>query len=138
MGIPTTALPFRSTIVDSTLRPLILRLPASRIVLINLDMPSIGILKHYSLKAANKEDYSSELKVVITFNGDDFNESELSTQLEVFGASFMKEGPQCKITLQEALAFLQGLSTGQRVFFKQVYMLPCQPDTGHASHKCCK
>ena len=68
------------------------------------------------MKAANRKDFSTELKEVVSVNGDDFNEMELSTQLEIFATNFHD-----KVTnIHDILKFLQGLSAGQRVFLKQV------------------
>ena len=85
------------------------------------DQPGYAIYRNLEsllLKAANKEDYSAELREVMNFYGDDFNESELSTQLLIFGTNFATETHT--ITLQHALAFLQSLCQGQRAFFEQV------------------
>ena len=40
-------------------------------------------LEELLTKSANKEDYTTELQEVLAFYGDDFDASELSTQLEV-------------------------------------------------------
>lgn len=50
--------------------------------------------------------------------GDDLDESELMTQLQVFSTNFKLGGSP--ITLQETIKFLKNLSHGQRVFLKQV------------------
>ena len=83
------------------------------------DQPGYAIyqkLETLLLKAANRKDFSTELKEVVSVNGDDFNEMELSTQLEIFATNFHD-----KVTnIHDILKFLQGLSAGQRVFLKQV------------------
>jgi len=45
-------------------------------------------LKELLVRAANKQDYSTELKDVLALYGDDFNESNLTTQLHIFRTSF--------------------------------------------------
>ena len=52
-------------------------------------------LEEQLLKAANAEDYSSHLKVVIDFYGDDINMSDLSTQLEILSSNFPKNEREC-------------------------------------------
>ena len=106
------------------------------------DQPGYSVYRNLEtllLKAANKEEYSSELREVVTFYGSDFNESELSTQLEIFGTSFTTEAHHCKTTLQEALIFLRSLSEGQRAFFRQVCFLArlilVMPATNAASER---
>ncbi len=79
-------------------------------------------LEQLFVKAANKCDYSVEFQEVITMYGDDFNESELSTQLQIFGSSFSSVSNQ-SITLKEGITFLRNLSSSQRVFYKQVCWL---------------
>ena len=79
-------------------------------------------LEELLIKAANKEDYSSELAAAVSFYGDDLDESELITQLQILGFSGVREdgSGSNKITLKEILTFLSNLSEGQRTFFKQV------------------
>ena len=53
-------------------------------------------LENLLLKAARKEDYSEELKYVVDFYHDDFNESSLSLHLELLSTAIEpKEGPLC-------------------------------------------
>ena len=90
---------------------------------VRFDQPGYAIYRNLEsllLKAANQENYSTELQEVVSFYGNDFNESELSTQLQLFGTHFAQESQNDKITLQEVLKFLQSLSVGQRAFFRQV------------------
>ena len=87
------------------------------------------------MKAANRKDFSTELKEVISVYGDDFNEMELSTQLEIFATNFHD-----KVTnIHDILKFLQGLSAGQRVFLKQVCfvarLILVMPATNAASER---
>ncbi len=90
------------------------------------DQPGYAIYRNLEallLKAAKKENYFAELKEVMDFYGNDFNESELSTQLQIFGTNFTETQCKATITLKEALTFLQCLSEGQRAFFRQVCFL---------------
>jgi len=77
-------------------------------------------LEELLVKAANKEDYSEQLHKVVAFYGSDFDKSELHTQLQIFGSCFSTSSGTEKITLKEALRFLQSLSDAQRSFYKQV------------------
>ena len=88
------------------------------------------------LKATNNKDYSTELQEVTSFYGDDFNDSEFSTQLQIFSTSFTKGIQSHKTTLQEALEGLQSVSQGQQVNFLQASVLSCQSDSCHACNKC--
>ena len=90
---------------------------------VRFDQPGYAIYRNLEsllLKAANQENYSTELQEVIAFYGNDFNESELSTQLQIFGTNFAREAQPGKVTLQEVFTFLRSLSEGQRAFFRQV------------------
>jgi hypothetical protein len=75
------------------------------------------------LKAANSKDYSAELREVVQLYKDDFNEIELSTQLQIFGAKFATDSEAHSVTLKEAIHFLKGLAEGQREFFNQIFRL---------------
>ena len=55
------------------------------------DQPGYKIYKNLEgllVKAANKEDYSAEFQEVIALYGDDFDQSELATHLQIFGTNF--------------------------------------------------
>ena len=70
----------------------------------------IGLL----LKEVNRKDYSSELEYVTEFYGSDFNQSELSTQLQILASNIREETPSCEaINLPEILTFVRKLSKGQ-------------------------
>ena len=75
-------------------------------------------LEELLTKAANKEDYTIELQEVLPFYGDDFDTTELSTQLEVFSSGFTSQSK--RVTIREIILFLQTFSVGQRAFYKQV------------------
>ena len=52
------------------------------------NQPGYDMYKHLEsllLKAAKQEDYSTEIQEVLSFYGDDFQETDLNTQLEIFG-----------------------------------------------------
>ena len=66
------------------------------------------------MKAAKQEDYSNEIQEVLSFYGDDFQETDLNTQLQIL--KFIGESS----SLKAILAFLRGLSDAQRTFFHQV------------------
>ena len=107
------------------------------------DQPGYAIYQNLEallLKAANKEDYSSELTEVITFFGSDIDESELTSQLLIFTIKFAAENQASKkITLIEILSFLQSLSEGQRTFYSQVctvaHLLLVLPSTNAVSER---
>ena len=76
------------------------------------DQPGYAIYKNSEcliLKAAKQEEYSNEIQEVLSFYGDDFQETDLRTQLQIFGTKFI--GKSC--SLKDILAFLRGLSDGQ-------------------------
>ena len=87
----------------------------------HFDQPGYKIYKNLEgllVKAANKQDYSAEFHEVITLYGDDFDQSELATHLQIFGINF-----PTSTTLQEAISFVQNLGQGQKLFLKQVCIL---------------
>ena len=55
------------------------------------------------MKAANKQDYSTEMQEVMALYGDDLNESELMSQVQVFSTNF--ELASDPITLQNLSSF---------------------------------
>ena len=87
------------------------------------DQPGYAIYQNLEgllLKAANKEDYSSEFTEVTRFYGSVIDNSELTSQL-IFATKFAIECPASKkIALVDILSFLRSLSEGQRIFFSQV------------------
>lgn len=74
-------------------------------------------LEQLLILAANKGEYSAVIEEVLSFYHDDFDRGELATQLEILSSSFTSGR---NVTLKEILMYLQCLSEGQRVFFKQV------------------
>ncbi len=74
------------------------------------------------MKTVKKMDYSSNMNAVVKFYGDDFDENELSTQLEIFSSNYPRDGQEI-VSVKDILKYLQGLSTGQRVLLKQVCWL---------------
>jgi len=104
------------------------------------DQPGFQVYKNLEellVKAANKQDYSTELREVLTLYGDDFDESELATQLQIFSTNF--ETNSHPVTLQESVNFLQNLTSGQRIFLKQVCtvasLILVMPATNAASER---
>jgi len=51
-------------------------------------------LEELLIKAANKEDYTKELGEVVSFYGDDFDDNELCTELDIFSSSFIRKNEQ--------------------------------------------
>ena len=101
------------------------------------DQPGYEIyrnLEELLLKSANRKDYSTELKEVVKQYKNDFDELELTTQLQIFGDNF-----ESLVTLKEAISFLKSLSAGQKMFFKQVCRLAkliiVMPSTNAASER---
>ena len=94
-------------------------------------------LEELLTKSANKEDYTTELQEVLAFYGDDFDASELSTQLEVFSSGFTSENE--RVTIKQIIFFLRSLSVGQRAFYKQVcriaHIILIMPATNAASER---
>lgn len=88
------------------------------------DQPGYAIyqkLETLLLKAAYRNNFSTELKDVVSVYGNDLNEMELSTQLEIFGTNFTHDKPN----VHDILKFLQGLSVCQRAFLDQVCRVAC-------------
>lgn len=85
------------------------------------DQPGFKVYKNLEellVKAANKQDYSTELEEVVTLYDNDFDKSEHTAQLQIFITNFGKDNHPT--TLQETIQLLQNLSHGQGVFLKQV------------------
>ena len=75
-------------------------------------------------KVANQGDCSAELQEVVSFYGDDVNEVELTTQLQILSAKFAEDfQPDSPYTLK--MSFLHNLSAGQYIFYKQVRNVVC-------------
>ena len=97
-------------------------------------------LESLLLKVVNQGDYSAELQEVVSFYGDDVNEVELTTQLQILSAKFAKDfQPDSPYTLKMVLSFLRDLSAGQRIFYKQVCnvarLVIVMPSTNAASER---
>ena len=69
-------------------------------------------------KAANQQDFSTELQKVTDFYGDDLDTSSLSVQLTNFASHFI--GSTDTVTLQDCLEYLRSLSEGGRSFYSEV------------------
>ena len=76
------------------------------------------------LKAANRKDFSTEIKEVLSVYGDDFNEMELSTHLEIFGTNFDSE----VTNIHDILKFFSGSFSWPTSLFA-TSLLHCAPDT---------
>ena len=74
------------------------------------------------VNAANKKEYIKQLKEILPFYSDDFNEAELQTQLQIFGESFnvANSDERDQYSLQQVLAHLRSLTIGERMFFGQL------------------
>ena len=91
-------------------------------------------------KISNQTDYSTELQEVVLLYGDDINEVDLTTQLQILSTKFAKDfQSKTPYTLKMVLSFLHDLSAGQRVFFKQACQIPhlliVMPATNVASER---
>ena len=72
------------------------------------------------MKAAKQEDSSNEIQEVFSFYGDDFQEMDLNTQLQIFGTKFI--GESC--SLNDILAFsMDFLMVNELSFIKCVGLL---------------
>lgn len=117
----TIALPLKNTIANSILRHWIWLSPIFKTTVINRGYATYKNLESLLCKVANQGDYSAELQEVVSFYGDDVNEVELTTQLQILSAKFAKDfQPDSPYTLKMVLSFLRDLSAGQRIFYKQV------------------
>ena len=104
------------------------------------DQPGFQVYKNLEellVRAANKQDYSTELKDVLQLYGDDFDEDELTTQLQIFSTNF--DTDIHPVTLQGSIKYLQNLTSGQRVFLRQVCtvasLILVMPATNTASER---
>ena len=69
-------------------------------------------------KAANQQDFSTELQKVTDFYGDDLDTRSLSVQLTNLASHFT--GSSDTVTLQDCLEYLRSLSDGGRSFYSEV------------------
>ena len=93
------------------------------------------------VNAANKKEYIEELKEILAFYSDDFNEAELRTQLQIFGESFkvVNSDERDQYSLQQVLAHLRSLTIGERMFFGQLcrvaHLILVMPATNAVSER---
>ena len=77
------------------------------------DQPGYATYKNLEsllFKLANQTDYSAELQEVVSFYGDDINEVDLTTQLQILSTKFAKDLQSDKpYTLKMVLSFLRNL-----------------------------
>ncbi len=100
------------------------------------EQPGYAVYKNLEmllLKVANGKEYTTELHEVLKLYGDNFNEIELTTQLEVFSAKFSTSN---KVTLRESIDYLRSLSAGQKQFFHHTGLLNHSTDSCHALNEC--
>ena len=86
------------------------------------------------LKTVSRKDYWPHLQAVIESYGDDFSESEFSTQLQIFSSCFPK-GQQKTIAQKEILSYLL-VSKGS--MFLQAVVFSSWPDPSFTINQCCK
>ena len=71
------------------------------------------------MKAATQKDFSREVEDVISLYKDDIDKAELTTQLEILGATLKREEKSI-VTIHELIQYLQSLTSGQRSLLGQV------------------
>ena len=84
------------------------------------DQPGYTIysnLESLLVKAANQNDYSTELEQIVSFY-EDFDKPLLETQLQIFSSKYADT--TLKVSLNEILDYLRTLTEDQRAFFSQV------------------
>ena len=79
-------------------------------------------LKQILFLAATNENYSSELKEVVEFYEDDFNSSELETQLEIFSQMNI-DSVGDSITFHDICKHIKSLPAFHHVLISQVVHL---------------
>lgn len=77
-------------------------------------------LEDLLVKAVKKENYDEELKFVVEFYKDDFNQDQLSMQLAVLSSNISSDSAQ---DLKSILQYLQNLSEAQRLLLSEVCTL---------------
>ena len=89
------------------------------------DQPGYVIYKNLEgllVKAANNAPYDDCLNEVVSFYKDDFNSTELTTQLKLLGTHFSEQN-STSVTFQDCLKYLQSLSGAQLSFYTEIYVL---------------
>ena len=93
------------------------------------------------VNAANKKEYIEQLKEILAFYRDDFNEAELRTQLHIFGESckVVNSDERDQYSLQQVLAHFRSLTIGERMFFGQLchvaHLILVMPATNAVSER---
>ena len=90
------------------------------------DQPGYVIYKNLEgllVKAANNLPYDECLREAGSFYKDDFKLTELSVQLMKMLGTYFSEQNNTSVTLQDCLQYLQSLSSAQRSFYSEVYVL---------------
>jgi len=81
-------------------------------------------LQDVLLKAARGLPYDQELKAVLDFYGDDFEQSQLGTQLQHLTTHFKDMGASQKsVSFKDVYEYLKSFSKCQRSFYSQVVVL---------------
>ena len=99
----------------STLKFWTQRCQASQLISINFGMSFTQNLQALLLKAAHREDYSSEIEKVASVYQDTFKLAEHSVQLKILRANFTDEKCTAMITMNDIVKHLQSLSASQRL-----------------------
>ena len=88
------------------------------------DFKMYTLLEQVVLKAAKHDGYKEELKKIIQFYKEDFDESLLGSQLLNFSESFQSTTKKdTNITLSAVCKYFQKLSTGMKLLLSQVIRL---------------
>lgn len=99
----------------STLKFCTQKCQASQLISINFGTSFTQNLEALLLKAAHREDYSSEIEKVASVYQDTFKLSEHTVQLEILRANFTDEKCTATITMNDIVKHLQSLSASQRL-----------------------
>ncbi len=91
------------------------------------NQPGYAIYKNLEellVNAARGKNYEEFYAKVVSFYKDDLTATRLSVQFQNLGTWFSSKGStQATVQLSECIAFLRGLSDGQRSFFSEVCYL---------------
>ena len=91
----------------------------------HFDQPGYVLYKNLErllIKAANNAPCDDCLNEVVSFYRDDFNPTELTTQLKLLGTHFSEQN-STSVTFQDCLQYLRSLSDAQRSFYTEVCVL---------------
>ena len=91
----------------------------------HFDQPGYILYKNLEgllVKSANNASCDDCLNEVVSFYRDDFNPTELTTQLKLLGTHFSGQNSE-SVTFQDCLQYLQSLSDARRSFYSEVCVL---------------